>query len=58
VQFIYVTNLMFLCECDIPDGQSLAKDNDMNRKILSVILVYSKYLHLVPVKTKSDPFVA
>jgi len=33
--------------------QSLAKDNDIYRYIQSVIDVFSKYLHLVPVKTKS-----
>jgi len=42
-------------KCDLLDVQSLAKYNDMYRYILSVIDVFSKYLQLVPVKTKSGP---
>jgi len=37
---------------------ALAMYNDMRRYILSVIDVISKFLHLVPVKTKRGSFVA
>jgi len=50
-----VTNVMDVWECDLLDVQSLANYNDMHRYILSVINVYSKYLHLVPVTTKNGP---
>jgi len=50
-----VSNLMDLWECDLMNMKSLPKYNDMHRYILSVIDVFSKYLHLVPVKTKSGP---
>ena len=39
------------------DIQCLLKYNDTYRYILSVIDVFSKYLHLVPIKTKSVPAV-
>ena len=52
-----VTNLMEVWECDILDMQSISKYNDTYRYILSVIDVFSKYLHLVPIKTKSGPAV-
>jgi len=52
-----VSNLMDVWECDILDMQSLAKYNDTYRYILSVIDVFSKYLHLLPIKTKSGPAV-
>ena len=42
-------------ECDLLDVKSPAKHNDMHRCILSVIDVFSKYVHLVSVKTKSGP---
>ena len=50
-----VSNLMEVWECDPLDVQSLAKYNDIHRCILSVIDVFSKYLHLAPAKTKSGP---
>jgi hypothetical protein len=53
-----VTNVMNVWECDLSDVQSLAKCNDIHRHILSVIVIFSKYLHLVPVKTKSGPSIA
>ena len=52
-----VTNLMDVWECDILDMKSLSKYNDTCRYILSVIDVFSKYLYLVPIKTKSGPAV-
>ena len=48
-----VTKLIYVWECDILDMQSLAKFNDTYRYIISLIDVFSKYLHLVTVKTKS-----
>ena len=53
-----VSNLMDVCECDILDMQSLAKYNDTYRYILSVIDFFSKYLNLVPIKSKSGPAVS
>jgi len=50
-----VSNIMHLWQCDILDVKSIAKYHDMYRYILSVIDVFSKYLHLVAVKTKSGP---
>ena len=52
-----VTILMDFWECDILDMQSLSKYKDTYRYILSVIDVFSKYLHLVPINTKSGPAV-
>jgi len=42
-------------ECDLLDVQSYAKYNDNFRYILFFIDVFSKYLYLIPVKTKSGP---
>jgi len=50
-----VTNVMVVWECDLLDVQSYAKYNDNYKYILSVIDVFSKFLFLVPVKTKSGP---
>jgi hypothetical protein len=56
VQSLYcVTNILDVWECDVLVTQSLARYNDMHRYILSVIDVFSKYVHLVPVKSKSGP---
>jgi len=48
-----VTILMDVLECDLLDIESLAKYNDTYSYIQSVIDVFSKYLHLGPIKTKS-----
>jgi hypothetical protein len=50
-----VSNLIDVWECGILDIQTLSKCNDRYRYILSVIDVFSKYLHLVPINTKSGP---
>jgi len=47
-----VSNSMDVWECDLLDVQFLAKYNKMHKHILSVIDVFSKYLHLVPLKSK------
>ena len=52
-----VTNVRDVWECDLLDEQSYAKYNDKFRYILSVIDVFSKFLYLIPVKTKSGPAV-
>jgi len=43
--------------CDLLDVQSYAKYNVNFRYILSVIDLFSKFLYLIPVKTKSGPSV-
>jgi len=52
-----VTNVRDVWECDLLDVQSYAKYIDNFRYILSVIDVFSKFLYLIPVKTKSGPAV-
>jgi len=52
-----VSKLIDVWESDLLDVHSLAIYNDMQRCILSAIDVFSKYLHLVPLKTKSDPYI-
>jgi len=47
-----VTNVIDVWECDLLDVQAYAKYNDNHRYILSVIDVLSKFLYLIPVKTK------
>ena len=42
-------------ECDLLGVQSYAKYNDNYKYILSFIDVFSKFLYLIPVKTKSGP---
>jgi hypothetical protein len=50
-----VTNVWDVFECDLPDLRAYARYNDNHRYIPTVIDAFSKYLHLVPVKTKSGP---
>jgi len=50
-----VTNVMDVWECDLLDVQAYAKYNDNYKYILSVIDIFSKFLFLVTVKTKSGP---
>ena len=52
-----VTNVRAVWVCDLLDGESYAKYNDNFRYILSVINVFSKFLYLIPVKTKNGPAV-
>ena len=47
-----VNNIMDLWEADLVDVQSLAKHNDGHRYLLTVIDVFTKYLHIVPLKSK------
>jgi len=48
-----VTNVGDVWECDLWDVDSYAKYDDNFRYILSVIVVFSKILYLITVKTKS-----
>jgi len=52
-----VTNVRDVCEYDLLDVKSFAKYNDNFRFILSVIDVFSKFLYLIPLKTRSGPAV-
>ena len=44
---------MDVWECDLVDVQSLGKYNEGYKYILTVIDVFSKYLHMVPLKVKT-----
>ena len=48
-----VSNILDLSEADLVDVQSLAKHNDGHRYLLTVIDVFTKYLHIVPLKSKT-----
>jgi len=50
-----VTYVWDVWERDLLDVQSFAKYNDNFKYILSVIDVFSKYLYLIPLNTKSGP---
>ena len=52
-----MTNVMDVWECDLLDVQSYAKYNDNFKYILAVTDVFSKFLYLIAVKTKSGPAV-
>jgi len=47
-----VTYVMNVWECDFLDVQAYTKYNDNHRHILSVLDVFSKFLHKFPVKTR------
>jgi transposase InsO family protein len=48
-----VNNIMDVWECDLVDVQSFAKYNDGYRYLLTVIDVFSKFLHMVPLRVKT-----
>ena len=48
-----VTNVMDVWECDLMDMQSLSKYNDNYNHLLSVSDTFSKYLHIVPLRSKT-----
>ena len=52
-----VNNIMDVWECDLVDVQGLSKHNDGFKYLLSVIDVFLKYLHVVPLKSKTGPSV-
>ena len=49
---------MDLWECDLFDVQGLGKHNDGIKYYLSVIDVLSKYMHVVPLNSKTGPSVS
>ena len=53
-----VNNVMDVWECDLVDVRALGKYNDKYVYILSVIDVFSKFLHLVPLKSKTGTAVS
>jgi hypothetical protein len=53
-----VSNILDIWECDSMDFQSLNKFNDNYTYLLTVIDVFSKFLHIVPLKSKTGPAVA
>jgi transposase InsO family protein len=53
-----VNNLMDVWECHLIVVPKLARYNDCYRYILSAIDVFSKYLHVVPLKSKTGRAVA
>jgi len=53
-----VNNVMDVWECDLVDVQALGRFNDNYKYILSVIDVFSKFLHLVPMRSKTGTAVA
>jgi len=48
-----VNNLFDVCESDLIDVQTFGKFNDNYKFLLTVIDVFSKLLHIVPLKSKS-----
>jgi len=53
-----VNNVMDVWECDLVDVRALGRFNDNYKYILSVIDVFSKFLHLVPLRSKTGTAVA
>jgi len=52
-----VNNILDVWECDLIDVQSLSKFNGNFKYLLTVIDVFSKFLHIVPLKSKTGPAV-
>ena len=48
-----VDNIIDVWECNLIDVQALSRDNDGVIYLLTVIDVFSKFLHMVPLKSKS-----
>jgi hypothetical protein len=53
-----VTNIMDVWECDLLDVQNFSNFNDKYKYLLSVIDVFSKFLHIVPLRVKTGTAVA
>jgi hypothetical protein len=53
-----VTNEMYIWECDLTDVQTLHKYYDKYKNLFSVIDVFYKFLHIVPLKSKTGTTVA
>ena len=50
-----VNNILDVWECDLVDFQALSKFNDSYKYLLTAIDVFSKFLHVVPLKSKTGP---
>jgi hypothetical protein len=48
-----VTHILDFWECDLLDVQSLSKFNDVYKYVLTVIDTFSKFLHIVSLKSKT-----
>jgi hypothetical protein len=48
-----VNNINNICECDLVDVQGLTRYNDGVKYLLTVIDVFSKFLHIIPLKRKT-----
>ena len=48
-----VNNVLDVFECDLLDIQALKEDNDGNKYLLPVVDVFSKFLHIIPLKSKT-----
>ena len=48
-----VDNIMDVWECDLIDVQALSRHNEGVKYMLTVIDVFSKFLHMVPLKSKT-----
>jgi len=53
-----VTNVMYVWECDLLDLHNYAKYKDNYRYFLSFLDVFTIFLNMIPLKTKSGPSVA
>jgi hypothetical protein len=53
-----VTNVTVVWECDLTDIQNLSRYNDKYRYLLYVIDVFSKFLHIVPLRSKAGTAVS
>jgi hypothetical protein len=53
-----VTNVMDVWECDVMDVQTISKYNDNYKYLLTVIDVFSKFLYIVPLRSKTGTAVA
>ena len=52
-----VNNILDVWECDLIDVQALSKFNDNHKYLLITTDVFSKFLHVVPLKSKTGPAV-
>ena len=48
-----VINTMDVWECDLMHMRFLSKNNDRYKYLLGVIDVFSKYIHIVPLRAKT-----
>jgi len=48
-----VDSIMDVWECDLVEVQAFSRHNDSVKYLLTVIDIFSKFLHMVPLKSKS-----